>query len=113
MIKEESLNAPRGKVIVRQLKPEDQYYGEGYIIVPRKKVYHAKEAIVVTTGDTDNSVYVDIDSNNKQRNIIVTKGDRVLLRFMPVDRFEALAPDGKTYSYATINPCNIILIAKK
>lgn len=110
MIKETELKAPKGKIIVRQLQAAEMER-EG-IIIPAGKTFYNKEALVISIGDMDNGEFKDINCNNKKRKNILKVGDHVLLSFMPVDRYEALGPDNKKYFYATINPCQVLLVGQ-
>lgn len=109
MIKEIELKAPRGRIIVRQLQAVDTE--RDGIILPSQGTFSNKEAVVVSVGTMDNGEFKDLNCGKSRKNIL-KNGDHVLLSFMPVDRYDAIGSDGNIYSYATINPCQVILIGK-
>ena len=111
MIKESELKAPRGKIIIRQLKSVE--YEVDDIIIPTERSMHSKSAVVISVGDMfDDNFYNDNDNSCKRKNIL-KKGDIVNLRFISVDRYEALGPDDKIYIYSTINPSTALVILKQ
>lgn len=111
MTNEKELNAPKGKIIIKQLKSqEDEING---ILIPTAKTYFNKQAEVISVGFMEGGDFININDNNKKYKNILKIGDRVVLRFMPTDRFQAISDNGEIFDYATINPSDVLLIGQK
>ncbi len=111
MITEKELNAPKGKIIIKQLKSQESEING--ILIPTAKTYFNKQAEVISVGFMEGGSFININDNNKKYKNILKIGDRVILRFMPTDRFQAVSDNGEISDYATINPSDVLLIGQK
>ena len=104
-----NLKALKGKILVKQLKTQDQTF-DG-IIIPAKKSCFNKLAEILDIGYFQDNKYLD-GNTGTYRKIIFKKGDIVNLNFASVDYTEAIDDKGTIYRVMSILPEIILNIVK-
>ena len=70
MITEKELNAPKGKIIIKQLKSQESEING--ILIPTAKTYFNKQAEVISVGFMEGGSFTNINDNNKKyKNILL------------------------------------------
>lgn len=107
-----NIRAPKGKIIVRQLQPDD--LNVDGIIIPATKKISSNEAVIVSIGEMekDKVYYHDCEIDQYRRQIFKV-GDIVLLNFVSqVSMFTAYDENNDTKTYITVSPETINAVYK-
>lgn len=108
----QNIRAPRGKIIVKILRPDDLFV-DG-IILPAAKKHASNEAVVIDVGamEKDGIYYHDCELD-QYRKCTIKKNDIVMLEFVSqTSGFSAKDEEGKLQDYITIVPETVNAIYK-